>query len=68
MTSIFASLTTETRCRTCRWWFPTSDLNRIAEDPMPGTCHRYAPDHAGWPETSIFETCGDWTFDPEHND
>jgi hypothetical protein len=65
MTSIFASLTTETRCRTCRWWFPTSDLNGDGADPMCGTCQRYAPDHNGWPITSPNQSCGDWTYDAE---
>ena len=65
MTNIFASITTDVRCHTCRWWFPTGDLELIKQHPMPGSCHRYAPDHDGWPETHALQTCGDWTFDPD---
>ena len=65
MANIFAAITTEVHCHTCRWWFPTADLKRMQEDLYPGSCHRYAPDHAGWPETHALEACGDWTFDPD---
>jgi hypothetical protein len=67
MPNIFASFTADTRCHTCRWWVPTADLQRMKEDTMPGTCHRYAPDHSGWPETHAFQSCGDWTFNPDND-